>query len=161
MSDIWRSLKYGIINLIKWTPTIWKDRDWDHSYFHIIIHKKLSNMEKYLRKYGHHVDAEKDADNIKICLNLLNRILKNEYHEMVYKDHDKKWGESHFNWTDLEHKPGYKELHITRDNAITEKEKEQEIKEYRALMLREGEMAKQDIDYLYDIIKKYILHWWD
>jgi len=34
--DAYYNIKNGVSNLIKWTPTIWKDRDFDHFYFHEI-----------------------------------------------------------------------------------------------------------------------------
>jgi len=156
-----RSIKYGIQNLINWFPIIWKDRDWDHHFFHVMLRRKLTNMEQHLRKYGHHLNADKDADNIKVCVNLLNRIIDDEYCEGVYKNHDKKWGKSHFNWDDIPDDRGLVELHITRDNVITDEDKAQERKEFRRLIKHEGELKVQDKDYLYNTINKYILYWWD
>ena len=161
ITNWFRDVKHGIGNLIKWFPIIWKDRDWDHYFFHIMVRQKLENMEHLLRNYGHHVDAEKDADKIRVCVCLLNRIIDDEYHEMVYKDHDKKWGDTHFRWEEYDGNEDLCELHIDRDNVKTKEDKDQERKEFRALMHREGELKTQDLKYLYQTLAKYILHWWD
>lgn len=68
------SIKYGIENLIKWFPIIWKDRDWDQWYLLHIMQKKLEGMEKLIRVHGNHVSAESDAKEIRICIELIKRI---------------------------------------------------------------------------------------
>jgi hypothetical protein len=160
INDFFRSIKYGIENLINWFPVIWKDRDWDHWFLYMILKKKLSDMEEYHRKYGHTVNAEKTADEMKTCVNLLDRLMKDEYHEMVFKKHDEKWGEPEFNWDECE-REGCCELKIFRTNIKDEKDKEQETKEFRRLCEHEANLRKQDIDYLFETMKKYIQSWWD
>jgi len=118
-------------------------------------------MEDLIRNRGQHLYREKDADKIKLCINLLNRLIKDEYHEMVFKDHDKKWGESHFNFIPLNDGSECSQLEITYDNAITDKEKNQQSKEFRKLSPKVEEQKKQDIDFLFDYMKKHIQGWWD
>lgn len=159
--DIPRNVKYGIINLFRWFPVVWTDRNWDHQFIYEVLRFKLSETSKYLRKYGHHLNAERDADNIQVCVNLLDRLLKDEYHEMVFKLHDKKWGRPKFNWDDVKDKPGYCSLRIERPNVITEKDKEQERKEFRRISGHEEQLRKQDIRYLFKMMTKHIQGWWD
>ena len=166
ISDFYYNIKNGIPNLIKWFPVIWQNRDWDHNFIWILLHKKLTLMENCIRNYGHHVYAERDADQIKLAINLLNRLIEDEYHENVFKDHDEKWGDTHLNWKKADGQEfGYKEevctLDITRDNVKTEKDKEQERKEFRRLSPKVEEQRKQDIDFLFDYMKKHIQGWWD
>jgi len=155
------SIITSIKNILRWIPIIWKDRDWDHTFLYIILYFKLSNMEKYLRKYGHSTNAEKDADKIKVCINLLKRLMDDEYYDMVFKKHHEKWGEPKFNWFDLKDKPGYSELKIKRPNVITKKDEEIEKNGYNRLMQVENNLRQQDIDYLFSTIKKYHQGWWD
>jgi hypothetical protein len=44
----WCNLKYGIRNLCRWLPIIWRDRDWDHGYLSRMLEFKLHNMHDYL-----------------------------------------------------------------------------------------------------------------
>jgi len=156
-----RSIKDGIENLIIWFLIIWKDRDWDHWYLYKILRFKLSNMEKYHRKYGHSVNSEKTADEIKLCVNLLDRLIEDNYDEMVFKKHNEKWGESHFHWDECKDKEGYCSLRITRDNVKTDKDKKQEAKEFTQCHKHEENLKKQDIEYLFKTMNKYIQGWWD
>jgi len=155
-----RNIKYGIKNLIKWFVVIWNDRNWDFFFIWVILHKKLELMEKEIRNNGHHVNHIRDAEQIKLCVNLLKRLIDDDYHENVFKNHDKKWGQSHMKWEPTKD-PELTSLHIIRDNANTDEEKEQETKEFRILGSKVEQLKQQDINYLFDYMKKHIQCWWD
>ena len=123
-------------------------------------------MEQFIRHNGIHVNHVQDADKIKKCVLVLERIMKDEYHENVFKYHDKKWGETKLNWKEVDGKEfGYKKdvvaLDITRENAISKDQKEKERKEFRRLSPKVEQQRKQDIDFLFDYMKKHIQGWWD
>jgi len=71
----------GIKNIIKWAPIIWIDRDWDWYYLALIMKYKISNMAKYERKYGHHLNSKKDARNMEICVEYLKRLINDDVDE--------------------------------------------------------------------------------
>ncbi|MHA1700683.1 MAG: hypothetical protein ACTSWK_00270 [Promethearchaeota archaeon] len=161
IKTFFRSIKYGIENLIIWTSVIWKDRNWDHWYLYKILQFKLIQMEKLHRKYGHAVNSIKTADQIKICINLLKRLIEDDYDESIFKNHNKKWGEAHFNWDECKDRKDCRSLRITRDNVKTDKEIKQERKEFNRLCKHEAKLRKQDNDYLFKLMNKYIQGWWD
>ena len=72
--DIW----HGILNVIRWAPVIWRDRDYDWAYLAEIMEYKLRRMSK-LFKNGCHVLHERDSRRMLICAELLKR-LRTEYH---------------------------------------------------------------------------------
>ena len=76
-----RRLIYGIKNLIKWFPIIWKDRDWDYYYTMEIFKKKLLFSAKHMRKYGHLENSIKYAEQMEDCAFLMH-VVQNE----VYLD---------------------------------------------------------------------------
>ena len=149
-----RNIWYGIKNLINWFSTIWNDKNWDSHFIFVILRYKLYLTEQFIRKYGCHVHNERDADEIKVCINLLDRIIKDEYHENVFKDHYKKWGEPKMEFEG-------NVLNITHPKAITDKDKKQERKEFRRIMDKPEQMKKQDIDYLFKLMARNIQGWWD
>ena len=110
---------------------------------------------KYLKKDGISLDNEKNIKRMRVCAMILNRLIKDDYIINVYKNHDKKWGDLNLSFD----KDGY--VDISRPNVITEDDKKQEEKENAKLVNKETYMKKQDLDYLFDIIKKHILKWWD
>lgn len=156
--DIYYSVRNGIPSLVKWFPVIWMDRQWDFYFIYRILLKKLVMTEKHIRKYSHHLYRERDADQIRLCILLLKRLLKDDYHENVFMYHDKKWGQPNIKW--IEDK-NLAQLSITRENVKTEKEKKQEMKEFRRLSEKVQKQRKQDVDFLFNYVKKHIEGWWD
>ena len=61
---IFINLIYGIRNLIKWFPIIWKNREWDHYYIYEILKFKLENQSQYLKNQGRHVSSKRDSEKM-------------------------------------------------------------------------------------------------
>lgn len=78
--DIW----YGIINIFRWIPVIWSDRDYDWAYLARIMEYKFQRMSKLL-KNGHHILSERDSRRMLVCAELLKRLRTEEYlyHEVI------------------------------------------------------------------------------
>jgi hypothetical protein len=72
-------IKRGVKSVIGWLPVVYHDRWWDHSFLYSILRYKLNQMEKGFRKQGHCTNSEKDADNVKKCVLLLDRLIKDDY----------------------------------------------------------------------------------
>lgn len=158
----------GIKNLIIWFPTVWCDRQWDHQYIYKILRQKLHFTEQYIRYHGNHINNIKDANKIKICVNLLDRLIANEYHESAFKEHRDKWGEPKMNFSPLEgdvftdeERENYLELDIKYPNVKTILDKEKMEKEFRFLCHREEQLRNADLDLLFKLIRKHIQTWWD
>ena len=134
-----RSIKASIKNLITWFPVIWNDRQWDHVFLLDILHKKLSLMEKFFREYGIHVGTEKDADNIKLAILLLDRIRKDDYIKSAFKLYEEKYGE------------------ISFKSFSSEKEKDC----FTQCIDKETYLMNQDLDMLFSHLRKHIREWWD
>lgn len=154
-----KNIKNGIKNLITWFPIIWQDQQWDWTYIPILLRKKLIMMEHFFRNHGYHLHANKDADKMKKCILLIDRILKDEYHETAFKKHDEKWGEVKF----IRHKDadGLENVELRHKNIKTKEDKEKHHKEVTACMNREDILKKQDLYMLFDTLKKNIDSWWD
>lgn len=61
---------YGIKNLIRWFPIIWRDRDWDWVFLAEMMEYKLRRMSENLNK---NVRGE-DARQCLLCAELLKRL---------------------------------------------------------------------------------------
>ena len=155
------NFKHGIKNLIKWFPIIWVDRNWDNHYIYIILQHKLHLTEQLIRNEGMHLYAERDANQIKLCINLLDRLIKDEYHIMAYKDIDKKWGELEMLCSPSKGDPEASEVHLNRRKVKTEKDKIQETKEFNRAYKHEQYLKDQDLEYLFKKMFKHIQGWWD
>ena len=148
MRRIINFLKYdvpsGIKNLISWFPVIWKDRDWDDSFIFIIIRKKLIRVEKLLRHNSHYIGAEQDADDVKVCILLLTRIIDDEYFNNYMIPFEKKWGKNSWDIFNKDYK-----------------ENPDRTKDFSKVTEQENHSKQQDIEYLFKLLTKHIQSWWD
>lgn len=78
MQTLWYNIKYGIENLIRWFPVIWKDRNWDYYYFFKILEKKLGLLEE-THTDGIYIGWQPVAKKLKIAKNLCKRLAEENY----------------------------------------------------------------------------------
>lgn len=161
IKDLPRNIRQGIKSLWIWFPIIWKDRQWDHQFIYAVLRHKLHLTEQLIRHHGHHLYHVKDADKIKVCVDLLDRLMKDEYHEMAFKDHEKKWGEMELNFKDAADHPGMHEAVITHPNVKTDEDKKAERKDFKIASEHEAALRENDLDFLFKMMRKHIQSWWD
>lgn len=156
-----RNIIIGIKNLYYWFPIIWNDRNWDQYYLYVILKHKLKKMEKYQRVHGITSNNEKTAKKIKLCVNLLDRIIKDDYIMNALYLHEKKWGEVDIKFTPIEDNEEYGELNIELKKETTQEEKMTEERRRLRLYKHSDYMKKQDIDMLFETMRKHVECWWD
>jgi hypothetical protein len=79
----------GLRNILRWMPTIYRDRHWDHSFLTDLIQKKLEFMRDELVTANRFVGVEAVNKDITLALNLLERI-KHSYYELEMYEYIKK-----------------------------------------------------------------------
>jgi len=151
-----RNIKQGIKNLFIWFPVVWDDRWWDHYYLFIILRFKLGLVEKNFRKYGHHIDAKKDADVMKYCCGILDRLIADEYYEEACKEHDLKWGRM-----DMKVEWANGKVDFIHPNVKTEEDKFIERKEFLECIKVKDQLEKDDVTELFKIMSRNVRKWWD
>jgi len=86
-----RNFAKGIKNLWRWFPVIWEDRDWDHDYIYTLIRTKLNFQSDYIRKFGNHLDAGRDAERMRLVSRLIE-LEQEGFYTMEYMGyHDTKY----------------------------------------------------------------------
>lgn len=78
----------GLYNIIRWMPTIYRDRHWDHSFITDLLQKKLEFVREELVTANRFVGVEAVNKDITLALNLLERI-KHSYYELEMYDYIK------------------------------------------------------------------------
>lgn len=87
---IWlKQFLQGLRNIIRWMPTIYRDRNWDHSFITDMLQKKLEFTREELVNANRFVGVEAVNKDITLALNLLERI-KHSYYELEMHDYIKK-----------------------------------------------------------------------
>lgn len=163
-ADVWHFITYRFWYDIKLTwDWYWNvlryDQDWDWTSICSVLKYKLERTRKCLEQ-GHHLRADRDARQIRICELLLDRIEKDRYLENAFINHDKKWGELRHSWEKTEH-PNLSKMIFSRLNTRTPAEEAQEMKESLRLYKHEHDMDKQDLELLGKYLAKYLKNWWD
>lgn len=136
-----RSIITGIKNLIRWLPVILKDRQWDFVYFLRIIKFKLEQMVRFYETEAHQVKAEKHVDKMKLCINIIDRIIDDNYDEIVFKNYYEKWGKIEVKHIENE-KTGGGRIEITHSKVRTSEDKIKSLSEYSLLCDKEEYMIK-------------------
>ena len=92
-STIWKRLHWrirnfliGCKNIIKWTPTLFKDRDWDQYHIYTILQKKIEFQRKEIVYANRSTRVWQDNRDMTIILNLLERV-KDGYYESENTDY--------------------------------------------------------------------------
>ena len=163
-----------IRNLIRWTPIIWKDQDWDHTFIFEILKFKLKNQAEYIGGQDRHTTAKRDAEIMMTCVRLIDRI-QDGFYDGEYADYH----EADFRFEDCEDKPGYSQLHIDEiSNRFLEYFAKYPIQYKRAVdpnthwyytektdktiaMWIGNENQKRAQNLLFKIINERIQGWWD
>jgi len=148
------TLRRNIKNLIKWFPIIWSDRDWDYHYILAILQAKLEFTKQFfLSDNTYCVEANETANEVSEVLEILDRLIKNQYLEEALKPFDEKYPD--YDWS-LEFEQcdnGYYKL-VNKNTS--------EQKELKSKCYREKERAKEkDFDDLFILLRKNIENWWD
>ena len=159
----------SINNLIKWMPIIWKDRDWDDWYIWEILKFKLTQQANYISKHDRHTTAQIDAQKMRLCVRLIEKI-QDEYYSGEYID----YFESKFEFTDCKDKPGYSELNIidisnTFEEYVTKyySTYKKIIKEHDCKNAKDIAMKMAHYNHnkakriLFQLLNTHIEKWWD
>jgi hypothetical protein len=157
-----RVVRYGLENLYAYVPLIWHDRDWDYSFMLSLWELKFRRMAHQHLVYGHHVDHEKMARQLRVCAELCARIRDDKYADAAGEKHDKKWGEMKM-VTLPKRNPNACSVgtRFIREFAETDKEREQERKEFMRYIRHAEQQRANDLKLLGDTIAKNCLNWWD
>ena len=77
---------YGVYNIFRWIPTIYKDRDWDDYYITKILQKKIEHQRDYIVYHNRHTSAYRDGQWMTTVLNLIERE-HDEFYNLEYMDY--------------------------------------------------------------------------
>jgi hypothetical protein len=171
-TPIWfNEIVTGISNLIKWTPTIYKDRDWDDHYIFEMLKFKLIQQRKELVGANRHTGIEDTNRYITLCLNLIERIQEETYN-LEYQDYvrERIWFTDNGDETstlnseiEYENFTGFFLKYQIQTKRLVEKNPELALEENKMrLALRLGDLNQSRCQtLLFKILNEKINTWWD
>jgi hypothetical protein len=175
-NPLWRKLNWriryfltGCKNIIRWAPTLYHDRDWDHSYIFTILQKKIEHQREEITYANRHTGVGRDNRDMTIVLNLIERV-REEYYATEYLD----YRETKFRFEDVEDNPKYKSLELD----IIWEDDDTFLSKYpstvRKVIKDKPELNKTDLCFwvahynqerahnlLFKILKERMRWWWD
>jgi len=162
--DFYRRVK----NVLRWLPTIWKDRDWDNSYITEILIKKLElTRDFYLSDKAHSIEVKKIANEIQEAIDRLHMTQDSwEFYEApAMEELEQKWGLTAFSFEPYEYDENGEvltyEIKSKTEKVNTEEEEEQYSKEFREASKIAHKQYMKDKKDAYKFIAKNIDKWWD
>lgn len=135
LKELYYEVSIGISNIIYYLPLIWKDRSWDYTYNYRFLKVKLQKQREDILKYSNHINATRDAKQIQVCINLLDRLENKEYDDSLF---DSRGGMQPLYY---KVKSGINPMNIRIRNMV-------------------DTYKHQDIDLLATYLKKYGGGWW-
>ena len=151
----------SIKNIIRWIPTLYKDREWDYSFMLEIEQKKLKNMIRLYEQndYGNSTSGPITVKQMKLAVRLLDIILEKEnwwhidnafypeYYEFIV---DHPLPQTAFVIDKYVNTRNYKRFFpLLSDNTIKQSVWIIELRVKKAWVLYN------------ELRERYMLHWWD
>lgn len=158
----------GVKNLVRWFPTIWKDRDWDTHFIWELMMKKLTFQANYIGKRDFHTNAKRDAEIIMTCVKLMQKV-REEYYHLEYMDYH----ESKFEFIPTDN-PELKELKVTELSENFDEYYKKYPRLYKRILKENPDAGRSRIAFLmsmenhkkarrilFKLMENNIESWWD
>jgi len=148
------NLTQGIRNIIYWLPVIWRDRNWDYSYFLEILRHKLYAIRLDIPNWTR-AEKEKDEENIEYVISLIDAVVNDEYEKQAFDKHRQHWGSPKVVFESIDDK--FSEMTFVYPEASSQAEAGEQL----SRLLREAMRKRQEaINILFGIIRDSFETWW-
>ena len=152
----------GVWNIIRWAPTIYRDKDWDDYYITKLLQKKIEHQRKYLVKANRHTNVDRDNFWMTVVLNLIER-KHEEYYGMERYDYIILNDDDILGDLLSENLDEYIAKYPAAKRAALKKyTKSSRLDDKETLSLYMGYIRQEKCDNLiYEILKRHSAEWWD
>lgn len=134
--------------------------DWDQSYFYELLEFKLKRMQKFFNSKYSYSGCKNTRPTIALCVNLLERINRGSF---AYDHNYAKWSEKweHGDFSFEKHTENASRIVWASNSKLSEDQLKKKYKELTEAFKLDEAHRQQDIDMLFDTMKKWSGHWWD
>lgn len=167
VSNVWGKITHPftrtwcwVVKSIQYSKLLWNDFDWDYCFILTLLKYKLERTRKRIKENDLIVRAPIIANEILHVEKLIDKFMNDDFCTEEQKAHDKKWGELEIGSKPTDNSQ-LVEMVFNRKHVITDEDKEQQEKEYRALMNKREQEKQECWEEIFDSMKKYMQGWWD
>jgi len=154
-----------IIKCVQYSIFLWKDCDWDYSYFIQLMQYKAKRMRKCIKKNNHLESNEQVVNEIQKFEDIIEDWINKDFVASEQAAHEKKWGEiiQDIGKETTVLKNGLKlyRWNPKRKNATTKKLHNQERKEQMKIYDLDNDRQMKQFNLIFDYLKEHLLRWWD
>ncbi len=161
----------GVSNIVKWIPTLYKDKNWDDYYIFEILKFKLIQQRKELVEANRHAGVEAINRDITLCLNLIEHIQEETYN-LEYQDfvRERMWFSDNGDGTstldseiEYENFTGYFKKYQNQVKKLLQKQPRLGLPENKMeLALRLSDLNQSRCQaLLFKVMNEKINRWWD
>lgn len=140
IKNFYYNCKNFFINIYKYRKFLYTNSWWDHYFIYYLLREKLLNDLKMYKKHSYIAEYQlsKIINSMSLCIMILNRLIDDNYlHNSLYF-YDKK----------------YPDWMLNGIFGIPDE------KWFSRCSNRSDKQRKQDVEYLFKIMSKYIESWW-
>lgn len=156
---MFRSIVYGIRNLVYWLPVVWRSGDYDDHFLWMVIQHQIKAMRNHIHKHRMHLEWEKDVRHMDTVVYLLGRILRCKYSTNAYIRHEKRWGKPVSVWLPTERETTLR-WEMMYPKANTWEEQDRAAREAHKSAEHARYLENQDFEMFFDLLRKYSRDWW-
>jgi hypothetical protein len=159
-----RSIYGTIKRFLYWGWKMRDNYDFDHTYIYIMLKLKISRMSKLFieNDYTEDEDWNHSRRAMEFCINVLDRLIEDEYSNKQTDILDAKFGASEMTSEQIASGKTFRVIFMR--NGI-EESKTPDHEEYHEEFLRRINFAdrkrKRDINLLFKVMEQRIEYWWD
>lgn len=148
------NLQHGVSNLRAFFHVVWNFRPWDAYYNLSLLKRSLELTKPHMEGYE---GCEKVQRQIQSCIDCIDRLVKDEYGGQEAIDLENKWGKLELEKGQV-FEDGSVEVKVFRTKETAETTEELAVEE-RKLWELENHRRNQDIETLFNTLKKF-RSWW-
>ena len=161
-------IKWGIKNLIKWFPHIWKWRSWSGDSTMDLLIQSLKFQKERLRDHSYEID-ETLQPKILMLQEVIDLLVKSN-DDMIYTDpinkfYDDLYGEDEMSFEPIEYdekgKPKLFRMTNTRETQLGPEGYEKYREEWIAKVIEANKELIEDRKKAMNLIANYIHEWWE
>ena len=155
-----RAFFRNTFRILTYIPVLWNNEDFDHGYILELLRYKIKRTRDHIAHHQIHTEWERDVKCMDHAIELLDRVIKDDYFMEEFRAHEAKWNPTgDFLARDKDGNP------IESDEGSGyfkgREHSEPEMAEFRIWADKKYAAEAQDWHELWKLFDEHLKEWWD